>query len=247
MSMASSMPSPTTAMSTMASMSMSMASSMASATASASSAHSHGSMSSMSGMGSSDGPACKISMLWNWNVENACFLADSWHITSRGMFAGTCIGIIALVVALEFVRRIHREYDRYIVRQWKIVQHGLDATAVTGTGATTVADHHSTSSNTSFVEKLSAKVRTLNGPLISNRRMGILGASDEVFSPTLFQQLVRSLFYAVTAGAGYIVMLLLMYFNGYIFFCVLIGTMIGYFFFESDVVATANQKLVTCC
>lgn len=239
--MASSMASMTmSAMSGMSGMAMPTGSPTASAAASSSSS-AHAGMAGMAGMGdmgSGSGAACKISMLWNWNVEDSCFLANSWHITSRGMFGGTCVGIVFLVVALEFVRRMHREYDRFIVRQWKASQEALDSSVV---------NDKSSSSQSSFAEKLGSRVKNFNGPLLSNRRLGILGSTEEVFSPTLFQQLIRSVFYVVTAGAGYIVMLLLMYFNGYIFFCVLIGALIGYFFFESDVVATSNQKLVTCC
>lgn len=35
------------------------------------------------------------------------------------MFAATCIGIAALVVALELCRRLGKEYDSLIVRQFK--------------------------------------------------------------------------------------------------------------------------------
>src|ERR1700679_2420036 len=98
------------------SMSMSMASSSTGtmampAAATTSSANS--SMGDMSGMGDS----CKINMLWNWYTIDACFLSSSWHITSHGMLAGSCIGVICLVLLLEFLRRSVKEYDRFLVRQ----------------------------------------------------------------------------------------------------------------------------------
>ncbi|KAJ6086840.1 hypothetical protein N7467_005754 [Penicillium canescens] len=65
------------------------------------------------------GHSCKISMLWNWNTIDTCFIAKSWHITSRGMFAGSCIGVICLVICLEFLRRLGKEYDRLLSRQHK--------------------------------------------------------------------------------------------------------------------------------
>lgn len=58
-------------------------------------------------------------MLWNWNTVDTCFIARSWHITSRGMFAGSCIGVICLVICLEFLRRLGKEYDRLLLRQHK--------------------------------------------------------------------------------------------------------------------------------
>ena len=53
-------------------------------------------------------------MFWNWYVLDACFLTPSWHITSHGVFVGFCIGTIGLVLFLEFLRRLQREYDRHI-------------------------------------------------------------------------------------------------------------------------------------
>ncbi|EPE08387.1 ctr copper transporter [Ophiostoma piceae UAMH 11346] len=63
------------------------------------------------------GGSCEISMLWNWNTVNACFISSTWQITSRGMFAGSCIGVVLLVIVLEMLRRAVKEYDRYLVRQ----------------------------------------------------------------------------------------------------------------------------------
>jgi hypothetical protein len=57
-----------------------------------------------------------VSMLWNWYTVDACFLANSWHVKSRGMFAGSVIGVFFLVIAIEAVRRAGREYDRRLVQ-----------------------------------------------------------------------------------------------------------------------------------
>lgn len=56
-------------------------------------------------------------MLWNWYTVDACFLSSQWRITSPGMMAGSCIGVILLVMVLEALRRASREYDAYIIRQ----------------------------------------------------------------------------------------------------------------------------------
>jgi copper transporter 1 len=61
-----------------------------------------------------------VSMLWNWNTVDSCFLAQSWQIKSNGMFAGSVIGIFLLCMAIEGVRRLGREYDRKIVSQAKV-------------------------------------------------------------------------------------------------------------------------------
>jgi copper transporter 1 len=56
-------------------------------------------------------------MLWNWNVIDSCFIAQSWHVKTKAMFAGSCIGVVLLVMLLEFFRRAVKEYDRYLIRQ----------------------------------------------------------------------------------------------------------------------------------
>ncbi len=55
-------------------------------------------------------------MLWNWYTVDTCFISSSWHVTSSGMFAGSCIGTILLVMSLELLRRAVKEYDRYLIR-----------------------------------------------------------------------------------------------------------------------------------
>ena len=61
-----------------------------------------------------------VSMLWNWYTVDACFLSASWQVETKGMFAGTIIGIFCLTCAIELVRRIARDYDRRLIRVAKV-------------------------------------------------------------------------------------------------------------------------------
>ncbi|CAG7945989.1 unnamed protein product [Penicillium salamii] len=58
-------------------------------------------------------------MLFNFNTIDACFLSTGWQIKNNGMFAATCIGTVLLVVLVEFCRRIGREYDNFLTRQFQ--------------------------------------------------------------------------------------------------------------------------------
>lgn len=89
------------------------------ATTSASEAGDHG------GMGMGNG--CKISMLLNYNTVDSCFISSDWQITSTGMFAGSCIGVVFLAIFLEFLRRSVKEWDRYLVKQ-HVAKHKASAT-----------------------------------------------------------------------------------------------------------------------
>ncbi|KAJ5380600.1 54S ribosomal protein L6 [Penicillium cataractarum] len=68
---------------------------------------------------SSDSSECKISMLFNWYTIDACFLSTGWQIKNNGMFAATCIGIILLVILVEALRRLGKEYDTFLTRQFQ--------------------------------------------------------------------------------------------------------------------------------
>ncbi|KAF3359018.1 hypothetical protein VdG1_02580 [Verticillium dahliae VDG1] len=83
--------------------------------AAATSGHDEMDMSAMMG-------GCKISMLWNWQTIDSCFISESWHVTSTGMFAGSCIGVAvrALLHLLQFavayfVMLLAMYYNGYII------------------------------------------------------------------------------------------------------------------------------------
>ncbi|KAI0835797.1 Ctr-domain-containing protein [Hypoxylon sp. FL0890] len=69
-------------------------------------------------MGSSNA-TCTHAMTWNWNTIGTCFLAESWQISNEGTFAVSCIGVFLLVICLEFLRRLGKEYDSFILRQYQ--------------------------------------------------------------------------------------------------------------------------------
>ncbi|CAG8949610.1 hypothetical protein HYFRA_00007843 [Hymenoscyphus fraxineus] len=62
---------------------------------------------------------CKVSMLLNWTTMNACFLTSSFKITSNFTFLLACLLAFLLVLSLEFLRRLQRTYDRYLLNRSK--------------------------------------------------------------------------------------------------------------------------------
>ncbi|WVF70016.1 hypothetical protein IAT40_004802 [Kwoniella sp. CBS 6097] len=152
-----------------------------------------------SSMSSGDGAECKVSMLWNWNVIDSCFLTSGWHIKNRGMFAASCIGIAFLAISLEVLRRVARDYDRWITRQ----------------------------------------LSNINMKNYRPRRA------------TPLQQLLRTLLHVTQFGVAYLLMLLAMYYNGYVIISILIGTGIGKFFCDWLVMGipatTAEEDPTMCC
>ncbi|KAK6335825.1 Copper Transporter integral membrane protein that functions in high affinity copper transport [Orbilia blumenaviensis] len=213
--------------------------------------HNHGEM--MHGAGA----MCKMDMYWNWYTIDACFLSKSWHITSAGMFAGSCIGIVFLVVLVEALRRCAREWDRHIVRDWKeramAAAEGVDVDVVDAKGNSGIADSGCCSSSapagaaepaSSSSEKGSVtKLTAPTAAVLPTKKRSFFSrlcpytsksATVSTPRPTLAQHLLKSLIYAVLLGVGYILMLLAMYYNGYIFFCLVIGAWLGNFLFGMD-------------
>ncbi|KAL3423568.1 ctr copper transporter [Phlyctema vagabunda] len=158
-----------------------------------------------------DTAGCSVSMFWNWNTIDACFLSTGWRITSRAMFAGTCIGVMLLVILLEFLRRVSKDYDRYMLRQFERA-------------------HFSSSAGR---EKL---------------RSGAAGR-PLLFRPNLVQQATRATLHMCQFTVAYLVMLLAMYYNGYLIICILIGAWLGAFIFSWETVEFASNKedATACC
>ena len=58
-------------------------------------------------------PCCGIG-----TTINSCFIARSWHVHTKGGFAGTCIGVVLMGITVELVRRVQRELDRHLLAKW---------------------------------------------------------------------------------------------------------------------------------
>ncbi|GIJ99190.1 copper transporter integral membrane protein that functions in high affinity copper transport [Aspergillus viridinutans] len=218
------------------------ATSTVSAAMSTGSSHSMSGMGDMGGMGGMDGmhsSSCKISMLWNWYTIDSCFLSSQWHITSRGMFAGSCIGVICLVICLEFLRRVGREYDAFIVHRARLRKQYLSTTA-SSQGLTAAED---APEPTPGVEGAASKAAAQT----------ICSAFEDKtpVRPTLIEQLVRALLHMLQFAVAYFVMLLAMYFNGYIIICIFIGAFLGSFIFSWEPLNLQKENDATtvtkCC
>lgn len=161
------------------------------------------------------------------------FLAESWHVASNGAFAASCIGTILLVMALEALRRLGREYDDWILRGFQTQAAATNAAGGGGAPASGGEEGGGrAAAQTNTVLPLPIKngggfLRT--SPLLAPAATAG-GMQTVVFRASPLQQFIRSLIHAVSLGLAYIVMLIVMSFNGYIIICVIIGAGLGKFF-----------------
>ncbi|KAK4961435.1 hypothetical protein LTR10_001925 [Elasticomyces elasticus] len=178
-------------------------------------------------MGMGMGGACKISMLWNWYTVDSCFLSSTWRITSDGMFAGSCIGVILLVIALEGLRRGAQEYDRFIVRSHP-ANNNSSRTAGVAEGYSDLSKNGTTATTTTAPSS--------PGP--------------RAIRPNVLQQAIRAALHMLQFAVAYFIMLLAMYFNGYIIISIFIGAYIGSFVFGWQTLGMAGgeeREITYCC
>ena len=109
-------------------------------------------------------------------------------------------------MVLEALRRGSKEYDAYIVRK---------RSATSSPAINEVQSSDSNSSNKGLA------VRTAPAP-VQKRQI----------RPRLLEQLIRSLLHMLQFAVAYIIMLLAMYYNGYIIICIFIGAFLGSFVFN---------------
>ena len=154
-------------------------------------------------------------------------ISPTWHITSKGMFAGSCIGIICLVLLLELLRRLQREFECWIQPQ----QHSSSTNDNTNSSNPSKVDSNCITNRNDDVDTERQPPSTLS--LLRKCEQPIpLGVTRYV--PTLVQQVVRAAIHTMQFALAYIIMLLAMYYNGYVIVCIFLGVFVGFMVFSWD-------------
>lgn len=149
------------------------------------------------------------------------------------MFAGSCIGVILLVICLEFLRRVGREYDAFILRRARLRAQYLSVQSQPSTPAAASDAEDATAGTKASSSAQPSAVKAPNCP-----------ATDVPVRPTLVEQLVRALMHMLQFAVAYFVMLLAMYFNGYIIICIFIGAFLGSFLFTWEPLQLGKEYVV---
>ena len=175
-------------------------------------------------------------MFWNWYTVDTCFLSPTWRITSTGMFVGSCFGVFGLVILLECLRRVQREFDRF-------VQHSIPPSTTREHSpqrpSNSVHARHENPPSEDFcmsswdVSKSDSEAPVPpSTPLLVSPLPSEMAASDGrrrkfYQAPVIVQHLIRSTLYTCQLAVAYTIMLLAMYYNGYILGSVFIGAFVG--------------------
>lgn len=172
-------------------------------------------------MGPSAPHSCKISMLWNWYTVDSCFIARSWHVRSKGAFAASCVGVFFLVVASQWLHRFVREYDVALINKYE----------------------NNTKLSESKLSETSSDLPTAKSALVSTlSHLWLLkSVSPHEIKATPLEHLFRCFLFTVEWGLSYLIMLLFMYYNGFIIISCILGAFAGRLLF------TYNEPLNQSC
>lgn len=188
-------------------------------------------------------PMCSMSMLWNWNTKNVCFIAESWQTTTKALFAGTCLGVFGLLIAMVWWRRLLAQYKHYItvVRQDEVTQLVQLGAKIDEAPANIPAE-----SNV-FMHLFS--VFNHNWLLTVNQNLAVQKKDTDTLEvyPSIFEHTLMCVGDTIEWSAHHCVMLLFMYFNGYVFISAMIGAGIGWFLFGYNRVQRMVNVDRRCC
>lgn len=201
--------------------------------------HSSMNMGGMSGMASSSSMSgmsmsCTMSMLWNWYTDDVCFISNKWKTTTKAKFGGSCVGVFALLLALNWLRRFMNEYKnecaklrlsaaRVKISSCKTLKSRAKPFIQMNIGRTALMDDLANP----FLQVL--RHNWLN--CISNDHFVLEGNKMYIYQSYL-EHTLSCVLSTIEWSVLHVTMLLFMYFNGYIFISCMIGTGVGYFLFQ---------------
>ena len=119
------------------------------------------------------------------------------------MFAGSCIGVICLVISLEFLCRLGKECDQLLLRnahEHRLLLSSSASTSSEGRIETVSASNGSAAKG--------AGKNTQRRVFLSSEQTGLR------FRPNVLEQAIRALLHMLQFAVAYSIMLLAMYYNG---------------------------------
>lgn len=136
-------------------------------------------------------------------------------------------------MSLEFLRRLSKEYDRYILRTARKQRSTALPYESASPSLLPSPTRKSMDAADREVESIQSSTRNRGARDDPSR----ITADRIIFKPTLLQQIVRATLHMVQFAVAYFIMLLAMYFNGYIIICIIIGAWLGSFVFSWEAIS----------
>lgn len=193
-------------------------------------------------------------MLWNWYDKGLCMLSSSWDTSTKSKFGGSCVGLFAILLFMAWWKRLMFEYKNALSSQRskevrKKIKDGKEF-------AITRKAHKYAS-----LPPAKSQWEDFKRPLLDTLKFDWfwaldadnavnVGSKQVTVYPTIFDHILYCAADAIEWSLHHVVMLLFMYFNGYIVISCWIGAVVGYFLFNykpSKRVQAVSGQPATCC
>ncbi|KAI0030941.1 Ctr copper transporter [Vararia minispora EC-137] len=152
------------------------------------------------------GPKCTMNMLWNTQIEDTCIVFRQWHISSKFIFALSCIAIIAISIGYEWLRAYQRSVD---FRVALALSRNKDR-PVSGRSSPLPSDHDAEEAG--LLSGRAFKAKTLIPVPVTPRAL-------------------RATLYGASVFVSFFLMLVFMTYNAYLILSVVLGAAIGHYVF----------------
>jgi copper transporter 1 len=186
-------------------------------------------------------------MLWNWYTIDTCFIARSWHVSTKGQFAGSCIGVFLLVLSAQWLHRVAREYDAAIARRKFLA---LKASRDADTPSDSSIEKNDVSASEYQLEDKSATMYSNSNLLqpilftLSHQWIWDFQNGSKLGKayPSLIEHIIRAVIFTIQWGQSYIIMLLFMYYNGYLIISCILGAFFGRLLFNYEPITCVTRE-----
>jgi copper transporter 1 len=210
------------------------------------------STSSMAGMGTMK-MTCSMSMLWNWYTKDVCFISKQWKTSTKAKFGGTCVGVFALLLAINWWRRILIQYKQYCAElRTKEVENVVQSGIQLNSRNVPFKNIDISKNNNMFVEMLIPFIETWKHDWFwaLNKNLSV-EVDDRIYIyPSIFEHLIYCVGDTMEWSVHHVIMLLFMYFNGYVFISCMIGAGVGFMLFQYKNINSGrrgDQVSKRCC
>ena len=178
---------------------------------------------------------CTMSMLWNWYSHDVCFISDQWKTSTNAIFGGTCVGVFALLLALNWWRRILYQYRLHCTEVREIEVDSVQNAGVAlekQSGMFTGAEFKF--GVNMFSDLMIPFLHTCKHEWFwaLNKNLAIQRGDKVYIYPSVFEHLLYCIGDTMEWSVHHVVMLLFMYFNGYVFISCMIGAGVGFMLFQ---------------
>ena len=188
--------------------------------------------------------SCTMSMLWNWYSKDVCFISSQWKTSTKALFGGTCVGVFALLITINWWRRILFQYKIYCSELRKEEVGELVKAGVSFHSVREPFDNVDFSKNENmFVEWMVPFAETWKHKWFwaLNKNLAVEVGDHIYLYPSIWEHLIFCVGDTMEWSVHHVIMLLFMYFNGYVFISCMIGAGTGFLLWQYKNINTAKR------